>query len=106
MPQNVSVLRSFLRLTNSKFVQGCANLVGSLTKRNDAPFSWCADCQAALTMQRWLFTVPVLIMPDYDKPLKLVTDACGLGIGASRLQEGRPIAFLCLCSVLLSVTMV
>ena len=39
-----------------------------------------------LPLKSWLFTAPVLIMPDYDKPFKLVADACGFRIGAALLQ--------------------
>ena len=34
-------------------------------------------------------------MPNHSKPFQLIAEACGFGIGAAVLQEGRPIAFLC-----------
>ncbi len=100
MLHNVSELRSFLGLTNyfHMFVQGYANLVGSLTNllRKDAPFVWSADCQAAFDgVKLSLTTAPVVVMPDYDKTFELIADACGFGIGAALLQEGRRVAFLC-----------
>lgn len=34
-------------------------------------------------------------MPDYAKRSELIADACGFGIGAALLQEGRPTAYMC-----------
>ena len=72
-------------------MQGDANLVGPLTNllRKGVAFVWSAGCQKALT------TAPVSVMPDYIKALELIADACTFGIGAARLQEGRPVAYLC-----------
>ena len=100
VPQNVSHLRSFLGLTNhfSEFVQGYATLVGPLTNllRRNVVFAWSADCQRAFEgVKMALTSAPVLVMPDYTKPFELIADACGFGIGAALLQEGRPIAYLC-----------
>ncbi len=74
VPQTLSDLRSFLGLTNyfRRFVQGYANLVGSLTNllQKDARFVWSADCQAAIDgVKLALTTAPVLVLPDYNKPL-------------------------------------
>ena len=95
MPTNVSELRSFLGLTNyfRRFVQGYANLVGSLTNllRKDVPVVWSADCEKAFEgLKLALTTAPVLVMPDYEKPFEIIADACGFGVSAAVLQEGRP----------------
>ena len=78
-----------------KFVQGYAKLVGPLANllRKSA---WTADCQEAFDdVKLALETVPVLVMPNYTKPLEVIADTCGFGIGAALLQEGRPVAYMC-----------
>ena len=64
--------------------------------RKDVPFEWSSACKQAFdNVKVALTTAPVLVMPDYDKPVELIADACGFGIGAALLQKGRPAAFPC-----------
>ena len=100
VPQSVSKLRSFLGLTSyfRRFIQAYANIVGPLNNllRKDVPYEWTSACQQAFDGVKVALTMaPVLVMPDYAQPFELIADACGFGIGAALLQEGRPIAFLC-----------
>jgi hypothetical protein len=37
---------------------------------------------------------PVLVLPDFNLPFVIETDACEDGIGAVLLQQGHPVAYL------------
>ena len=98
VPQDVHQLRCFLGLTNyfRKFVQGYAGRVVPLTKllRKGAVFDWSQQCQRAFEdLKVDLTTAPVLQTPAPDAKFEVVADACGTGIGAVLLQDGKPCAF-------------
>ena len=44
-------------------------------------------------MKNALTHAPVLALPDLNRPFEVICDACGIGLGAVLLQDGRPIAF-------------
>ena len=98
VPKDVPMLRSFLGMANyfRRFVKGYSNLVRplNLLLRKAAEWNWTAECQRAFgKVKETLVTVPVLAQPDFNQPFEVVADACGFGIGAVLLQQGRPIAF-------------
>ena len=97
-PSNVHELRSFLGLANyfRKFVMAFSVRAAALTKLTgkNSKFTWTEACEQSFEgLKQDLTTSPVLASPDLSKPFEVVTDACGEGIGAVLLQEGRPIAF-------------
>lgn len=44
------------------------------------------------TLKKTLCEAPVLVVPRFDKPFLVETDACGNGIGAVLMQEGNPLS--------------
>ena len=98
VPGDVGQLRSFLGMANyfRRFVKGYSNLVRPLNflLRKTSEWKWTESCQEAFDKAKHtLVSVPVLAQPDFSKPFEVVADACGFGIGAVLLQEGRPVAF-------------
>ena len=91
-------LQKFWGLANyfRKFIMGWAVLVSALQallKKSDS-FEWNADCDTAFDgIKHALCNAPVLALPDLNEPFEVICDACGVGLGAVLLQDGRPVAF-------------
>ncbi len=86
-PTNLKELQVFLGLTNyyRRFIRNFSSIAAPLNalQRKDTPYRWTNECQQAFDeLKRRLAEHPVLILPDFDKPFILHTDASGLGLGA------------------------
>lgn len=57
-------------------------------------FEWTSAAQQAFeTIKDIMCKAPILKLPDFTKPFEVECNACGTGIGALLVQEGRAIAF-------------
>ena len=60
----------------------------------NARFIWTPKCEESFQeLKRRLTTAPVLSIIDGNKGLTVYTDACGEGVGAVLMQEGKVIAY-------------
>ena len=58
--------------------------------------TWSPECDSAFTtLKQALTSAPVLTLPDMDKPIELVSDACECppAVGAVLMQDNRPACF-------------
>lgn len=96
-PTNVKTTQGFLGLVSyyRKFIKNCAKICSpliNLTKRG-VIFEWTDECQDAFEFLRDSLTQEdnILILPDYDAPFRIETDASKYGVGGvlSQIRDNK-----------------
>jgi hypothetical protein len=92
-PQTKKQVRSFLGLVGfyRRYVPNYADLVApltALTKKNGPnKVHWSTDCQTAFDkLKQTLSSDPVVILPDFNAPFTVRTDASSTGLGGVLMQ--------------------
>jgi transposase InsO family protein len=91
-PLSVKQLRTFLGLASyyRRFIYQFAKIAYPLNNllKHDVPYEWTTDCEESFqTLKKRLISPPILVHFDEDKPVFLVTDASGEGLGAMLAHE-------------------
>ena len=97
-PRTVKELRDFLGLINycRRFIEGYGVISKPLTQLlKNGGFTWNQNAQLAFEgLKKAIITAPILSMPNFEILFIIETDACGVGIGALRMQNRHPITFI------------
>ena len=86
-PSTRKILRSFLGLASSyrRFIKNFAKIARTLSENTSGKFQfeWTMPTQKSFEMlKRALAPAPVLVNPDFSKPLLVATDSSSAAIGA------------------------
>lgn len=97
-PRDRGELETVLGMVNylTKFAPNLADITAPMRSllRRDTEFIWDSAQNSAFEKVKEVITKsPVLSFYDPKKPLTLQVDASNFGLGASLLQDGKPIAF-------------
>ncbi|XP_038891674.1 uncharacterized mitochondrial protein AtMg00860-like [Benincasa hispida] len=97
VPKKMKEVQGFLGLSGyyRRFVQNYGCVAATLTQiLKGGTFRWTEDAQLAFEkLKTTMMMLPVLALPDFNRPFKVETDASGYGIGVVLVQQKRSITF-------------
>jgi hypothetical protein len=97
-PTSVGDIQSFLGLAGyyQRFIEGFMKISKPMTEllEKDKKFKWTPACETSFQeLKKRLTTVPILVMPDMEKPFSIYRDVAGQGLGCVLMQDGRVVAY-------------
>ncbi|PKU79202.1 RNA-directed DNA polymerase [Dendrobium catenatum] len=97
IPRSLFDIRSFHGLANfyRRFIKGFSIIMAPITDiLKQSQFTWSEEQQRSFeAIKAALSTAPVLVLPDFDKPFTVDTDASTVGVGAVLSQDNKPVEF-------------
>ena len=73
-----------------RFICNFSKIVSPLLRYAQGEIQWTNECLIAFeTIRTKLTSAPILVLPKFEKPFQLETDACNYGIGAVLSQEAE-----------------